>query len=253
MQNHLRTACCATLALFLSAGLAGAAEIKLISVGGVKSGLDPIIAAYEKETGNHVNYTAGAPAAVSQRAASEQFDVVVQSKPAMDDLAKANGLKPETRIPVTRGGIGMAVKQGAKAPDISSPDAFKKTLMGASSIGVGDPVTPNGSGVVIERILGASGIQDAIKSKVKVVGLDPGQQMIAKGEIEMGLMNSSEVRDYVTFAGPVPAPMQQYTDYEAAVTTKATAGDAAAAFVKFLASAKAADGWKAGRLEPPAK
>jgi accessory colonization factor AcfC len=63
MQNHLRTACCATLALFLSAGLAGAAEIKLISVGGVKSGLDPIIAAYEKETGNHVNYTAGAPAA----------------------------------------------------------------------------------------------------------------------------------------------------------------------------------------------
>jgi molybdate transport system substrate-binding protein len=200
-----------------------------------------------------VNYTAGAPAAVSQRAASEPFDVVVQSKPAMDDLAKVNGLKPETRMAVARGGIGLAVKQGAKVPDMATADAFKKTLTSASSIGVGDPATPNGSGVVIARILGSSGIMDAIKSKVKVVGLDPGQQMIAKGEIEMGLMNSSEVRDYVTFAGPVPAPMQQYTDYEAAVTAKATAGAAAADFVKMLASAKAADGWKAGRLDPAAK
>ena len=35
--------------------------------------------------------------------------------------------------------------------------------MATKSIGVGDPSTPNGSGVVIQRILTASGIMDAIK------------------------------------------------------------------------------------------
>src|SRR5437588_7938274 len=97
MRKLLQTTCCAVLAT-LCADFASAAEIKLISVGGVKSSLDRIIADYQKETGNEVKYTAGAPAAVSQRAASEAFDVVVQSKPAMDDLAKAGGLKPETRV-----------------------------------------------------------------------------------------------------------------------------------------------------------
>ena len=252
MHKLVHTTCHAALAVFVSAGLAAAAEIKLVSVGGVKTSLDKIIADYQKQTGNEVKFTVGSPAVVAQKAASEPFDVVVQAKPAMDDLAKANGIKAGTRVAVARGGIGMAVKQGAKVPDISTPDAFKNALMAANSIGVGDPATPNGSGVVIARILSQSGIMDAIKSKVKVVGLDPGQQMIEKGELEMGLMNSAEVRPYVTFAGPVPAPMQQYTDYDAAVSAKATAGDAAAAFVKYLASAKATDGWKAGRIDPVA-
>ena len=63
---------------------------------------------------------------------------------------------------------------------------------------------------------------DALKPKLKVVGLDPGQEMIAKGELELGLMNASEVRSFVKFAGPVPAPLQDYTNYEAALTATAS-------------------------------
>jgi molybdate transport system substrate-binding protein len=139
----------------------------------------------------------------------------------MADLAKLAGLKPDSRVPVARGGIGVAVHPSAAAPDILTADAFKKTLMAAKSIGVCDPAMPNGNGVVIQRILAASGIMGAIKDKVKVVGLDPGQEMIAKGELELGLMNASEVRSFVKFAGPVPAPSQDYTNYEAASQRKA--------------------------------
>lgn len=244
----------AALALLAAAGLAGADEVRLISVGGVKGALDPIIADFTKATGHTVKYTVGSPAVVSQKlAAGEAFDVVVQSAPAMADLAKINGLKPETRIPVSRGGIGMAAHPNAAAPDISTADAFKKTLMAARSIGIGDPAMPNGSGVVIQRILAAAGIADAIKDKVKVVGLDPGQQMIAKGELELGLMNASEVRKFVKFAGHVPAPLQDYTNYEVAITTKVAASAAAAAFAQAIASAAAAQHWKAARMEPQAR
>jgi molybdate transport system substrate-binding protein len=254
MHTIVRRTRLAALALIASAGIAAADEITLISVGGVKTALDPIIADFSKATGHTVKYTAGSPAAVSQKlAAGEAFDVVVQSAPAMDDLAKANGLKPETRQRVGRGGIGMAVHPTAAAPDISTPDAFKAALASAKSIGVGDPAVPNGSGVVIQRILAAAGIADAIKPKVKVVGLDPGQEMIAKGEIELGLMNASEVRSFVKFAGWVPAPLQDYTNYEAAITTKAAASPGVAALAQMIASDGAAQHWKAARMEPRTK
>ena len=80
-----------------------------------------------KQTGHQVTYFAGSPAAVMQKlAAGEAFDVVIQSEPAMAELAKSNGLKPETRKPVVRGGIGMAVAPNATAPDISTPKRSRR-------------------------------------------------------------------------------------------------------------------------------
>jgi molybdate transport system substrate-binding protein len=254
MRMVVSNTCLAALALVASAGIASADEVKLLSVGGVKLALDPIIAEFSKQTGHKVTYTATSPAMVTQKlAAGEAFDVVVQSTAAMAELEKINGLKPGTRKPAARGGIGIAVAPNATAPDISSADGFKKALMAAKSIGVGDPTVPNGSGVVIQRILAASGIMDTIKPKVKVVGLDPGQEMIVKGEIELGLMNASEVRTFVKFAGPVPAPLQDYTNYEVALTAKAAAPGAAQALADFLDGPAAAQLWKTARMEPATK
>jgi molybdate transport system substrate-binding protein len=240
------------IALALSASVAGAAEIKLIAVGGAKNALDKIIADYTKETGNQVSFTSGSPPMVAQKIVSEAYDVVVQSAPAMDDAVKAGALKAETRVAVARGGIGVAVRKVSAVPDISTPEGFKKALTAAHTIAVTDPAMPNASGILTQRILSDAGIMDSIKDKVKVIGLDPGQQAISKGEADIGMFNISEVRDYVTYVGPVPAPLQKYTNYEAAVTTKATQGEAAAAFVKMLASAGTAGRWKQGGLEPQA-
>jgi molybdate transport system substrate-binding protein len=238
------------LALLLSTGMASAAEVRLLAVGGVKGALDKIIADYTKETGNEVKFTVGSPPIVAQKLAAEPFDVVVQSAPAMDDAAKNGALKADTRVGVARGGIGMAVRQGAAVPDVSTPEAFKKALMAASSIVVTDPAMPNASGALTQRILNEAGVMDAIKPKVKVIGLDPGQEAISKGEVELGFFNISEVRPFVKFVGPVPAPLQKYTSYEAAATAKAA--EPAAAFVKMLASAGSAERWKAAGLEPQA-
>jgi molybdate transport system substrate-binding protein len=248
MRAMVRRLSFCVAALLLSAGMASAAEVRLLAVGGVKGALDRIIADYAKETGNEVKLTVGSPPVVAQKLVSEPFDVVVQSAPAMDDAGKAGALKTDTRVPVARGGIGMAVRQGATVPDVSTPEAFKKTLMAAGSIVVTDPAMPNASGALTQRILNEAGVMDAIKPKVKVIGLDPGQEAISKGEMELGFFNISEVRPYVKYVGPVPAPLQKYTSYEAAVTAKAA--EPAAAFVKMLASAGSAQRWKEAGLEP---
>jgi molybdate transport system substrate-binding protein len=250
MRSTMTKVLAGALALVFSAGTATAAEVRLIAVGALRGALDKIVADYTKETGNQVNFTAGSPPMVAQKLLAEPYDVVVQSVAAMDDAAKAAAIKADTRIGVARGGIGLAVRKGAAVPDLSTPEAFKKALMAANVIVITDPAMPNASGIVTQHILEDAGIMDAIKSKVKVIGLDPGQQAISKGEADIGFFNISEVRDYVAYAGPVPAPLQKYTTYQAAVTTKAAAPDAAAAFVKMLASAGAAERWKSAGLEP---
>ena len=252
-EDRMRTNCCKALvavsALLLSVGIAGAAEVTLISVGGVKVALDKIVADYTKATSNQVKYTVGSPLIVSKKLADgEAFDVVVQSVPAMHDYAKLGGVKADTRVKVARGGIGMAIRKEATPPDISTPDAFKNALMQATSIAMTDTAMPNGSGILTHSIFTNAGVMDAIKPKIKVVGLDPGQEQIAKGEIEIGFFNISEIRPFVKFAGAVPAPLQQYTNYDAAVTTKSTAGGAAAALIKTIAAS--GEHWKSAGIEP---
>jgi molybdate transport system substrate-binding protein len=168
----------------------------------------------------------------------------------MDDYARRGGLKADTRAKVARGGIGMAVAPRATPPDIATPAAFKSALLNAKSIAVGDPAMPNGSGILIQAILQNSGVMDDIKPKLQVVGLDSGQQQIAKGEIEIGFFNITEIRPFVKYGGPVPEPMQRYTNYEAAVSTKATEAAAAVELLKMLVSSQEQAQWKSSGLEP---
>jgi molybdate transport system substrate-binding protein len=210
MRSTMTKVVAGALALAFSASVATAAEVRLIAVGALRGALDKIVADYTKETGNQVNFTAGSPPMVGQKLLAEPYDVVVQSTAAMDDAAKAGAIKTDTRIGVARGGIGLAVRKGAAVPDISTPEAFKKALMAANEIVITDPTMPNASGIVTQHILEDAGIMDAIKSKVKPIGLDPGQQAISKGEADIGFFNISEVRDYVTYAGPVPAPLSHH-------------------------------------------
>ncbi len=241
---------CIAVAAILPAGMVSAAEVSLISVGGVQVSLQKIVDDFTRETGHKVNYTVGSPLAVPQKLNAEVFDVVVQSAPAMDGYEKAGGVKPGSRVTVARGGIGIAMKPDAAAPDLSTAEAFKKTLLAAGSIAIGDPAMPNGSGILIQAILSDAGLADAIKAKAKIVGLDPGQQQIAKGEFDLGLFNISEIRSYVKYAGPVPAPLQRYTTYDVAISAKSAAGDPAAALAQMIASKGAAERWRLSGMEP---
>jgi molybdate transport system substrate-binding protein len=253
MRNSLAKSMCAGAALALSAVLsvaaASAAEIKVVTVGALQSGLKPLGVEFGKE-GNQVNYTFTNPANLSKVLAEGKFDVIVAAAPSVEDLGKTGGLQAGSMVKAVRVGIGVAVKEGAPKPDVSTPEAFKKAVMAARNIVYTDPSTPNGSGVVTMRILAAAGVVDAVKAKGKQEGLGPGKELIAKGEYEMGLFNISEATiPGVVVAGPVPAPLQEYTTYDAAVMANAANKDGAAAFVKFITGKGAAATWKAALID----
>ena len=250
MRDSFARAICAGAVLALAMAAASAAEIKVVTVGALQNGLKPIGVEFGKQ-GDQVNYTFTNPANLSKVLADGKFDVIIAAAPSVEDLGKSGALQAGSMVKAVRVGIGVAVRQGAPKPDVSTPDAFKKAITAARNIVYTDPSTPNGSGVLTMRILAAAGLVDVVKAKGKQEGLGPGKELIAKGDYEMGLFNISEATiPGVVVAGPVPDPLQQYTVYDAAVLANAANKDGAAAFLKFVTSRGAELNWKSALIDP---
>jgi molybdate transport system substrate-binding protein len=239
--------------LISAAGMARAAEIRVLAVRAPEVALRNLAADFAKESGHQVVFTIGSPAVVMQKIkANEVHDAVIVSEPAMDQLDKEGIVNPESRVRLANTGIGVVVRDGAPVPDLATPEAFKQALVTATSIVYGD-VSPNQSGEKVERILAALGILDTLRPKLRIVsGHRNSQPLIAKGEVEMGLYNLSEIHEGtgVRLAGPVPAPLQLVTIFEGALMSDGSVPEAARAYIRFLASADARDKWTAAKLEP---
>ena len=234
-------------------GMARAADIRVLSVGAVQVAVRNLAADFHKETGHQVIFTIASPAVVMQKIkANEIHDAVIVSEPAMDQLDKEGLVNPESRVRLANTGIGVAVHEGAPVPGLATPDAFKQALTAAKSLVHGDPTLPNQSGEKARKILVNAGILDAVTSKLRIAGLNDGHALIAKGEVDVGLFNLSEITEGkgVKSAGPVPAPLQLTTTYEGALMSDGSVPQAARAFIRFLASADARDKWVAAKLEP---
>jgi molybdate transport system substrate-binding protein len=242
-----------TLVSFMS--MAGAADIRVLSVGAVQNAVRELAAEFGNETGHRVVLTVGSPAVVMQKIKDgEVFDAVIVSEPAMDRLDKEGIVNPESRVPLGKTSMGVAVRAGTPLPDLSTPEAFKHALLGAKSVVYGDPTLPNQSGENAERILVQAGVLDALKPRLRIVpGQATSQELIAKGEVEMGLYNISEIPEGkgLAYAGPVPKLLQITTNYEGAVMSDGAVPEAARAFIRFLASSEARPKWLAAKLEPP--
>jgi molybdate transport system substrate-binding protein len=237
-------------ALVLSAGIAEAAEVKVLIAGALQNAIRPLAADFEKQTGNKVTITATNPALVAKELAGGQFDVIASAVPSMAEFDEGGKLQDGSRSQLARTGIGIAIKAGAPKPDLSTVAAFKKAVMGAKNIIYTDPTTPNASGGNTQHILANAELLDVVKKKGLQEGLAPGRERIAKGEYEMGFFNVSEaVAPGVVLAGPVPAALQMYLYYDVAVLKGAAAKNEAAAFAKFITAKSASERWKGAGLE----
>jgi molybdate transport system substrate-binding protein len=236
------------------AGMAHAAEVRVLSVGAVQNAVKALVTDFSKETGHKITLTIGSPVVVMQKIRDgEVYDAVIVSEPAMDLLDREGTVNPESRVRLANTGLGVAVRAGAPVPDLSTPEAFKQALSNAKSIVYGDPTLANQSGEKAEKVLAKAGLLDALRSKIQIVPSQvSSQEMIANGQVELGLYNVSEIPEGkgLKLAGPVPAPLQINTTYEGALMSDGSVPEAARAFVRFLASPDARAKWTAAKLEP---
>jgi molybdate transport system substrate-binding protein len=229
-----------------------AAEIKVLATGALSEAFKEIVPQFERASGHKLTVKyAASPVVIKQIEAGEPFDVAIAVAGPMNDAAKQGFLRPGERPPVSSVGLGAAVKAGAPKPDMSSADAFKRTLLNAKSVAI-LPDSVNGKHFisVFERL----GISEEMKARIKPQKEPPQvAQAVAKGEAELGLLVSNLLTGVpgVDYAGPVPAEFQQTLVFTAGVGAKAKEPEAANEFIKQLRSPAAAAIIRAYGMETP--
>ena len=257
VSRGTRTARCFALALaalLIAASHCRAADVLVLTAGAFKPVLQSLAPAYEAKTHTTLaisNDTAGGVAARVQR--GEPFDLVVLPIQAMNILAAQGKMVAELVTPVAKAGIGAAVKQGAPVPDIGSVEAFKRTLLAVPSVAYVDPAAGASSGIYLAKLFDRMGIGDAIRRKTVLVPGGLVGSRVANGEVALGLQQISELRAVsgVTFVGPLPAELQNYTIYAAAIPASAQSPAAGRALLAQLRSESAEQALKASGLEHP--
>jgi molybdate transport system substrate-binding protein len=245
----------ALAAVTLIAAPVDAADIKVISAGAVRGLIATIIADYSRETGHKFDFKVGTTGQLRTIIASgEPADLIIASAPLMGELEKSGKMQPGSRADLGRVGIGVAVRDGASAPDLSTPEAFKQALIDARSVAYTDPREGGTSSVYVLGVLDRFGIADAVTKKAVLTnGGHAAVEKVAKGEAEIAVTLISEIVTVkgARLAAPVPAALQLYTVYAAAIPASSTEPVAARAFIAALASPAMAERWKAAGFEPP--
>jgi molybdate transport system substrate-binding protein len=240
MRNlSFATAALALLCALLSHAGAQAAEIAVLAAAAVQEPFEAVVHAFEHDTGNKIAATFGSVGAIQAKLkAGANADLVILSTPLVAAAEKDGKARAGSRAVVGRVEIGVAVRDGTVAPDISTGDAFKKTLLAAKSVSFTDPAGGGTAAVFVADMLDRLGIADAIKGKS--LKFNTGREVIAavvKGEAEIGIGFTSEFIPVkgVKVVGALPREIEFVNEYSAYIPTASTAADSAQALLAYLA------------------
>ena len=245
MKRWGAAAVAAGVAFVLATGGAAAAEITLLCSNALKSVIEELGPGFEKTSGHKLKAEYGSTGPLKAMIEKGQaFDVAILGVEATDELIKSGKLVARTDI--ARSGMGVGIRKGAAKPDLSTTQAFKQALLNAQTISYSDGGL---SGIYLKGLLERLGIAEQLKSKTR---FGRGGEMVSAGKAEIGLTQTSEILSEpgAELAGPLPADIQQYTIFPAAIGAAASHVEAAQALLRFLKSPEAGKVLKAKGLEP---
>ena len=167
--------------------------------------------------------------------AGEAFDVVILASDAIDKLIAAGHIDPTSKVNLVNSGVAVAVRAGSAVPDISSEAAVKAAVLEAKTISY----STGPSGVALAKLFELWGVAEQIASRI--VQAPPGVpvgSLVAKGEVELGFQQLSELihLDGISIVGPLPPEIQITTTFSAGVCTASTQADAVNKMLAYMAS-----------------
>jgi molybdate transport system substrate-binding protein len=216
-----------------------AAEIKVLSAGAVESGLHAFEQQVKRDMGHELRIIFNTTPQITKRlAAGEVYDILILPPAAVEQAIKDGKVAADSRVPLGRVGAGIVVRSAASAPNVATVDAMKQALLAADSV----VYNTASSGLYLDKLFEKMGILDQLKPKSTRYpdGASVMEHVIKGKGNEIGFGPITEIKQYVSkglkLVGPLPAEVQNYTSYEAALMTGATAADAAKAVLRQLAA-----------------
>jgi molybdate transport system substrate-binding protein len=213
------------------------AGINVLSAGAVQPGIVKVIEAFRNASPHHVKITfATAPIILKRIGAPDGPDVVIAPPAVLDEWVKAGKAAPGDRVTIGRIGVGVIVCAGTPLPRIATVDEFKQALLSAESVVYNQAST----GIYLEKLFERLGIAEHLKTKtVRYPDATGVLEHICKGKGgEIGLGATTVIIEGenkgLTFVGPLPPEIQNYTIYAATVVNAGSASEAAREFVRYL-------------------
>lgn len=225
----------ALVLVFISVG-AQAVELKVLSGNGSRPAMIALAAQFERATGHKVSLNFFVNPEVRRRIESgEAFDVTVLNPPVLDALIKTGYVRADSRAVIGRIGLGAAVKAGAPRPDISTPEAFKKTLLSVKSVAYPGE---GASGIYFANLVERMGIGAEMKSRMRPMPGEYNVEMVANGEADMIVVVASRIYGVpgVEMLGLIPKELQTWIGFATGVSSKTQHAEAARALTKFLST-----------------
>jgi molybdate transport system substrate-binding protein len=244
----------AIIALVLSTpyGARAQGEVTLIAPGGIRAAVEQLIPGFERKTGRKVKATFGSGLGTKQQVArGEAFDVPIV-QPPYPEVLDSGHVVAGSATPLASVAVGVAIRQGAPRPDISTPDAVKRTLLAAKSISYPNSAAGAAAGVSFEQTLKKLGIADLMEAKLRrSQGGAGAMAMVARGEVEIGLTFLSEMNEPgIEVVGALPMEISTPTTLVGFVSAHAKDPAAAKALLDYLSSPEADAVYKAQRMRP---
>ena len=244
----------AAAALFAvaQAGLAGAAELKVLTTPALTEVWQELGPKFEA-TGHKLTIAYASSGAIGKRVSEgETADLLVSTPAGIDSLIKAGKVTDGTNTPIASSGMGVAVLTGAPKPDISTPDAFKRALLAAKAVAYTDPSSGGASGVHLAKVLDRLGIADEVNAKAKLGRGVPAGSFVVKGEADIAIQQIPELLGVqgVEVVGPLPGDLQNVTTFATGIPLGSTQAEAATLLVRFLQTPESAAVIKKHGLDP---
>ncbi|MBV8392833.1 MAG: substrate-binding domain-containing protein [Alphaproteobacteria bacterium] len=233
--------------LILFATVGHAAEVKVLTSVALETALKEMSPIFEQKTGHKLVLDFNLAAVQKKRVLDgDRADVIILTRAMMEDLAKQNKLAPGNLVNVAGTPVALAVRAGAPKPDISTVDAFKQTLLSARSISYADPAKGGLSGVVAGKAIERLGIAEQMKAKTTLVPGAQSPDLVAKGEVELGIAQASEIVPVagIQLVGPLPGELGSLTLFTGGIGVDTQSAAAAKAFIDFLTGPEAAPHFK---------
>jgi molybdate transport system substrate-binding protein len=230
---------------------ARAEPLKVLTAGAFRQVLLAIIPQFQA-TGRDVQWDADTVGGLVKRIeAGESFDIVIASPAALDGLSKS-GRIAGGGVDLAKVGVGMAVREGAAKPDISTVEGFKQALLAAKGVAYIDPAAGGSSGIFVSGLIDRLGIGAQVKPKSVLVRGGFSAERVASGEADVALQQISELLPVkgVVLVGPLPPEIQNYTIYAAGIAAGTQQKPSAQALIDLLRSHDGTAAIKSKGMEP---
>ena len=232
-------------------------KLKVMCARSMTSAVNSLSAAFTRDTGKalgvDLDITFGTVGALQAKlAGGETADVLVLGAPAIAAMERSGAVVAGSGKAIARTSVGVAVREGAPAPDISTAAAFKQALRDARAVAFSDAAVGGSAGVHLAALWGRIGMAEEIarKGMPQKSGGEVAAR-VAEGAADIGLTLIAEIVPVAgaRVIGKLPAPLGNDTTYAAGISATCTNRAAAAAFVDALARPSGRDVWTAAGFD----